>query len=389
MWRGVCLIGAMVALPVAASAQQPCTTDARRVVAEVYQRVLERPYDTRGENLVTQLAAGQTTVREIVRAVARLPEHHQRFLAGGPTTAVENLYKHILGRQPDPTGLHDHVQGAQKSGIGAVLDAFINSGEYAQNFGDFGVPGSSVRYCGPGQASSAVRGNRNMRFAGMDANNNGQIERSEWNGTRESFVVQDWNGDNVLSGDEVVPGARRAARQAQQDQQAPGAFNSWNAQTFTTLDRNNDGRIAATEWRYDTASFVDADRNGDGILSRTEFLNGEMAQVANDVVDTENDFTVLDTNRNGRVERNEWRSSDDAFQWLDRNNDGFLSRVEVLGNQGARDRFTQLDVNGDNRLTFDEFNGTRRSFNQQDANSDGILSRREFNQGGAVPTTGR
>ena len=387
MFRTTCLIGALAIFPVAASAQQPCTSDARRVVSEVYQRVLERQFDARGENLVTQLQAGQTTVREIVRAVAKLPEHQQRFLAGDRQAAVTHLYRHLLGREPDPGGLRDHVNGAASEGLGSVIDAMIASGEYAQNFGDYGVPGSSVRLCGPGEVSNNNnnnnnnrRNNRATRFSEMDANNNGIIERSEWNGTREAFVVEDWNGDNVLSGDEVGPGVRRGARRGGGN--APGSFNSWNATTFTTLDRNRDGRLSATEWQYDTASFVQADRNGDGSLARTEFLNGGAAPVAT----PENEFMALDVNRNGRVERSEWRSSTDAFEWVDRNNDGYLSRVEVLGNRAASDRFAELDGNGDGRLTPAEFGGTRRGFNQQDTNRDGVLTRREFNTGGAGPT---
>jgi Ca2+-binding EF-hand superfamily protein len=229
-----------------------------------------------------------------------------------------------------------------------------------------------------------------MRFAGMDDNGNGQIERSEWNGTRESFVVQDWNGDNVLSGEEVAPGGRRTGRGNQNTAQT--RFN-WDTPTFTTLDTNNDGRVVAREWRYDTESFVTADRNGDGILSRTEFLARAnaapeaSAPSTNNTVDTPAEFAALDRNGNGRIERNEWRATADAFTWLDRNRDNVLSRVELLGNQVTRDRFEDLDTDGNNRLTVSEWQGTRRAFDQSDANGDGVLSRQEFNRSGAVGTT--
>jgi hypothetical protein len=271
-----------------------------------------------------------------------------------------------------------------------VIDALTSSGEYAQNFGDYGVPGSPVRYCGPGQSAVTPRGNRQMRFAGMDTNNNGIIERSEWNGTRETFVVEDWNGDNVLSGEEVAPAGRRAGRRAEVEPVTPEpAFTAWNATTFTNLDRNRDGRLAATEWLYDTESFVRADRNNDRILTRAEFLNGAEVATAEPAATTANDFAALDTNRNGRLERSEWRASADAFQWLDRNKDGILSRTEVVGVRSAADEFAALDANGDGRLTVAEWNGTRRAFNLQDADGNGVLTRREFSSSGAVPTTGR
>ena len=51
-----------------------------------------------------------------------------------------------------------------------------------------------------------------MRFPGLDANRNGMIERTEWRGDDRSFANQDWNGDGVLSGDEVKPGAKRPGK---------------------------------------------------------------------------------------------------------------------------------------------------------------------------------
>ena len=51
-----------------------------------------------------------------------------------------------------------------------------------------------------------------MRFANMDQNRNGIIERTEWDSTRQSFTIHDWNNDGVLSGDEVRVGARRPRR---------------------------------------------------------------------------------------------------------------------------------------------------------------------------------
>ena len=48
-----------------------------------------------------------------------------------------------------------------------------------------------------------------MRFEAMDANHDGRITRNEWRGSDRSFDNHDWNGDGVLSGDEVRPGAQR------------------------------------------------------------------------------------------------------------------------------------------------------------------------------------
>ena len=94
-----------------------------------------------------------------------------------------------------------------------------------------------------------------MRFQGMDRNNDGRISRAEWNGSDQSFKVHDWNGDGVLSGEEVRPGGRRGPRQAPEpdfdtpDRDYP--FDDWTVRGFTSIDHNRDNRITADEWHFD------------------------------------------------------------------------------------------------------------------------------------------
>ena len=214
-----------------------------------------------------------------------------------------------------------------------------------------------------------------MRFQVMDRNGDRVITRREWQGSDQSFRVHDWNGDGVLSGDEVKIGATRGINPNQDYTPAQRPmFYDWNQRGFTNLDANRDGRVTRDEWRYDLESYRRADQNGDDVLSRAEFLNGDTD------VDREDRFEYLDANRDGRVQRSEWHSSLDAFRWLDRNKDGELSRVEVVGEEAApqqSDLFATLDNNRDNRVTTDEWQWSRRSFNQYDQNRDGVLSRSE------------
>ena len=60
-------------------------------------------------------------------------------------------------------------------------------------------------------AAGTAEAQARTRFEGMDRNNDGRITREEWRGSDRSFENHDWNGDGVLSGDEVRPG--RAAQQ--------------------------------------------------------------------------------------------------------------------------------------------------------------------------------
>ena len=328
--RAALLLAVFAFAPTLASAQQPCTSDADSTVDAVYRSLLERPARGEGNARAEQLRSGQTTVREIVREIAKSPEHRERFLIttshNARVNAVTVLYRHLLGREPDAPGLNSHAAALANTDVGEIIDAMINSAEYQQKYGDNTVPGGSSRYCRDNVNNSAANAPaRRMRFRNMDRNGNGAIERSEWNENRGSFEAEDWNRDGVLSGLEVEPGAQRPAqaRRAPQD-----------------VGENRDNR-----------------------------------------------FENLDINRNGRIERGEWNGSVDAFEWLDRNNDNVLSRTEVVGqdsNQGET-TFDSLDLNRSGTLTPNEWKWTTRSFNRYDTDGDGLLTRREFNVGGGAP----
>jgi Ca2+-binding EF-hand superfamily protein len=242
-----------------------------------------------------------------------------------------------------------------------------------------------------GTAGSGEQSQAQMRFQGMDENRDGRIARNEWRGSDQSFRRHDWNGDGILSGDEVRPGASRQAAEEDFDRTRRPEFRNWTERGFSSLDRNRDGRVQRAEWFYDREGFIRADVDDDGVLTRAEFLGSDVD------ADREDRFEYLDGNNNGRVERSEWHASRDAFEWLDRNDDGVLSRTEVVGDDTEQsDLFGGLDSNNDNAITSDEWQWSRRSFAQQDQNGDGRLTRRELTDtelqgasGGAVGTSGR
>ncbi len=228
----------------------------------------------------------------------------------------------------------------------------------------------------------AGRRGMDTRFQAMDTNGDRVITRQEWRGSNQSFRVHDWNGDGVLSGDEVRTGARR---------QDPGdfdpnvPFDNWTPRAFATLDQNRDGRITRDEWLFDREGFLRADNNRDNVLSRSEFLGEGIED------DRDDRFEYLDVDNSGRVERDEWHSSADAFRWLDRNRDGVLSRAEVVGDAAAdspADAFASLDVNRNGLISINEWHWSRNSFVSRDSNGDSMLSRSEFASGGPVGTSG-
>ena len=284
MWRVVSsTVIALTFFSSVAAAQQPCTTDAGRVVAELYRHMLERAPDPGAQNWQNELAAGRMTVREIVRQIASSQEHQQRFGQteageGQPfERAVARLYRHVLGRQPDPEGQRTWALHAQAHGLNGVAEALVNSEEYNRNFGDWGVPGSGgVRFCPPDNARTS---NQNVapaapqqqitqyRFRAMDRNNDGAITVNEWRGSRQSFNVHDWDGNGRLEGNEVQPGAFREGRDSEFEDFDRG-------EQFEFLDVNGNNRIERREWHASLDSFNRMDRNRDGALSRAELQAG-------------------------------------------------------------------------------------------------------------------
>ena len=263
-------------VPSVAAAQQPCTSDARQVVNELYRHMLERNADAGSAHWVQQLESRQATVRDLVGAIAKSPEYQQRFMytESGENVpyerAVGRLYRHVLGRQPDPEGQRVFARQAQQAGPAAVVDRLLASGEYNQQYGDWGVPGSGgIRYCASGnvsanQGSPQASNIRQRRFRTMDSNNDGRVTRQEWQGSDRSFEVHDWNSDGVLSGRELDAGAARVGRTIEDEDFDRG-------DEFASLDMNNNGRIEPREWHGSVAAFDRLDVNNDNRLSLAEF----------------------------------------------------------------------------------------------------------------------
>jgi hypothetical protein len=216
------VLAVVIVVPSLARAQDYCTANAESVVDAVYRQVLERPVGGEGAELAARLDVGKISVKEIVRRIAKSPEHRQRFLLPGGRSgragAITTLYDHLLDRAPDEAGLRGFLLGGQE--LTAIVDVMLDSPEYEQRFGHDVVPGADVRYCPAGDADrgdvrwpEAERSRSGPvargRFGGLDRNDDGRITWNEWNGSRRAFDVHDWNNDGVLSGDEATQATRR------------------------------------------------------------------------------------------------------------------------------------------------------------------------------------
>ena len=241
------------------------------------------------------------------------------------------------------------------------------------------APAAATSAEAQGQAAQPVS---KYRFQALDKNNDGRISREEWDGNARSFQNHDWNGDGVLSGNEVRPGVQRDTELADHN---PNQFErnlNWTKANFASLDHNRDGRLSANEWHFDLETFRRVDQNNNDSISLQEFLGEGIDDVRDD------SFDNMDWNNNGRVERTEWFGGAAEFNRLDRNRDGILTRFEVVGSSASfdtYDQFQNLDYDRNGTLSRAEWHWSNASFATRDRNKDGALSRTEFDVAGGAP----
>lgn len=166
-------------------------------------------------------------------------------------------------------------------------------------------------------------------------------------------------------------------------QKAPKEAENPYLERFKQLDRDGDDFVSMKEWPLDRPSFERVDRNQDGRLSRGELLTPNTLR--RDRVDVQ--FNELDTNRDGYLSQSERQRAGAGLERLDRNRDGSLSRLEFQRienvwspeSTGREQRlFRELDRDNDNRLTRTELAGAGARFNTLDRNRDGVISPREW-----------
>ncbi len=93
-------------------------------------------------------------------------------------------------------------------------------------------------------------------------------------------------------------------------------------------------------------------------------------------------FDKLDTNRDGKIDTQEFKSAvSKTFQLYDKNKDGYIDLKEFSASHVAdpKKRFNEIDTNKDGRIDYPEFLGAAtRGFNTSDTDKDGRLNRAEL-----------
>jgi Ca2+-binding EF-hand superfamily protein len=136
---------------------------------------------------------------------------------------------------------------------------------------------------------------------------------------------------------------------------------------FRDWDSNRNGVLEKAEFRGHPGNFDAMDANHDRVLSRDEFVNRYRG--GNESLPPVNP-PVVD-------------SRETAFRMLDRNNDGVMSRAEWKS-QPQRLAFFRADQNNDGAVSLQEYlnqpagNVAEAVFDTYDRNDDGVLERREW-----------
>lgn len=102
------------------------------------------------------------------------------------------------------------------------------------------------------------------------------------------------------------------------------------ADMMTEADLNDDGRTSRAELNQHRAQmFAKLDRNEDGIIDKHDSPKVPLAKRKFEPA-FEQVKSIFDSNKDGRVILDEWNRSDpDIFAFLDRNEDGVVTRAEL------------------------------------------------------------
>jgi hypothetical protein len=108
-------------------------------VARLYRIVLERRYDREGlDNWVRALVYGNATASEVVWGFLNSEEFRNRNL--DDTSFLLILFRVILGREPDPSGLDDWIIALERGCTrNQVVDGFLKSAEFGNLCAEYGI----------------------------------------------------------------------------------------------------------------------------------------------------------------------------------------------------------------------------------------------------------
>ena len=217
----------------------------------------------------------------------------------------------------------------------------------------------------------------------MDANDDGEVTLEEIQAelpefTQEKFDRLDFNGDGVLSVEDLPA--------PDPDDHIERLF-----ELLHRADANGDGEVTLAELQaiipeFTQEAFDRLDKNEDGVLSRDDVPNELPSGPCEELKEL---LREADENEDGQVTVQEFKAefpdaSAEAFERLDANNDGVISREDAPAfpcdpREILHRVLEHADANQDGQVTFEELSAvvpdlTQEQFDTLDRNGDGVIT---------------
>lgn len=109
---------------------------------QVFERDITRAYSQSISYLESQVKNGDITMKEFIRRLAKSPLYRKQFFEPFINSrALELAFRHILGRGPSSREeVQKYFSIVSNGGLPALVDALVDSQEYADYFGEETVP---------------------------------------------------------------------------------------------------------------------------------------------------------------------------------------------------------------------------------------------------------
>ncbi|HAC66305.1 MAG TPA: photosystem I reaction center subunit X, partial [Cyanothece sp. UBA12306] len=109
---------------------------------QLFERDITRAYSQSISYLESQVRNGDISMKEFVRRLCKSPLYRQQFFEPFINSrALELAFRHILGRGPSSREeVQTYFSIVSEGGLGALVDALVDSQEYSDYFGEETVP---------------------------------------------------------------------------------------------------------------------------------------------------------------------------------------------------------------------------------------------------------